>query len=280
MNAEEILQTIKALVRDQDQVGLSDHQIVAGFQEANGIAPDGVIGQVTARVVERPRFCAVEDKLRAKGSRARWDHTLWDGKQWRGTPTNMLLTYHVAGMLTNLSQTQTESAFAEALGYWTSVCAVVFVPTADPSKANLLCKVGRIDGASSTLAWCELPEGRDTPQTQLNALFDSGEPWVSSADPPANRIDAVRVICHEIGHGLGLDHGPEGNLLAPYYDPHIRAPQAWDISEAQLRYGPPVPVTPTTPPPVPPANPNTKATVTVRFPNGQTYQGEIENANA
>lgn len=278
MNAEEILQAIKAIVRDQDQVGLSDHQIVAGFQEANGIRPDGIIGQVTARVVERPRFCAVEDKLRAKGSRARWDHTNWDGKQWRdGKPSNMQLTYCVVGTLPNLSQTQTDAAFAEAFNYWTSVCAVVFVRTQDPARANLLCKVGKIDGASSTLAWCELPEGKDTPNTQLNSLFDSGEPWVVSADPPANRIDAVRVICHEMGHGLGLDHGPEGNLLAPYYDPHVRTPQAWDIAEVQLRYGPPVPVGS---PSAPPANPNVTWTIEMRSSDGQVLSGKLENANA
>lgn len=273
MNAQETLEKIKALFEPSDIATLSDHEVIESYQAKYGLEVDGRLGPVTAREVERPRFCKTPDRLMAKGVRARWDHTNWTGTGWKnGTPSNMELTYCVAAALPGMSVQQTHAAFAEALGYWTAVCAVVFTRTDNP-LANLYCQVGAIDGPSSTLAWCELPAGKDTPQTVLRAMFDSGEPWVNSADPPNARIDAVRVIAHELGHGLGLDHGPDGNLLAPYYDRTIRKPQAWDIDEVRLRYGPPVPVNS---PSQPPGNPDAKAVVTVLLPNGVKYAGELE----
>lgn len=276
MNYQETYDKLYTLVHPIDREGKTEQEVIEVFQEQNGLEVDGQLGQVTARTVERPRFCAMVLPLQAKGTRARWDHTRWNGKAWVGEPANMQLTYHVVSELTGLTRQQTDAAFAEALKYWTDVCAVVFTPIQDAKTANVLIKVDRIDGESSTLAWAELPAGPDTPKTQLDSMYDSGEPWVDSADPPNGRIDAVRVICHEFGHILGLDHGPDGNLLAPYYDRSIRRPQAWDISEVQVRYGQPVPVTPTTPT-VPPAGPPQQVRATVYIPGLGQYDGELKS---
>jgi hypothetical protein len=48
---------------------------------------------------------------------------------------------------------------------------------------------------------------------------------------------AVSVICHELGHALGLPHLNAGNLMAPYYDPDVTAPQKGDIEEIVKLYG-------------------------------------------
>lgn len=269
------IEYIRSLLDPRYRDGLTDEEVIETFQRARGINPDGKLGQVTMREAERPRMCAVPDRIAMSAKdKCRWDHSAL------GKGVNMELRYHVVGSLPSLSKAQTDDAFAEALSYWTAVCAIVFTPVDEPTKANLLCKVGKIDGPSSTLAWCELPCGKDSTSTQLNSLFDSGEPWVISADPPSARIDAVRVICHEMGHGIGLDHGPDGNLLAPYYDKTIRKPQSWDIAEAQLRYGKPVPIVGHPSTPVPPLNPNLQATCTVRFTDGSTYYGELQNSKS
>jgi hypothetical protein len=270
MNAIDVL---RGLVSDR-LAGLSEADLIAEFQRINGLAVDGDLGPVTERKIMEPRFCGVKDN--ASATRARWDHTQWDGKQWKGTPTNMLLKYHVADLIPGWSVQQTNDAFATALGSLSAVCAVEFVRLDSPQGANLLYKVGNIDGPSSTLAWCELPYGPDTPAKTLNSLIDNSEPWVNSADPSNGRLDIVRVLAHESGHGLGLEHGPDGALLAPYYNAQVRTPQAWDTQELQIRYGPHVAVTPTTPPSVPPSNPNAKAIIDIRLPNGVHYNGELE----
>lgn len=272
------IEVLRGLVGEK-LAGLNEADLIAEFQRINGLNVDGDLGPVTERKILQPRFCGVKDNVSA--TRARWDHTNWDGAKWKnGVPSNMLLKYHVAAAIPTWSMQQTYDAFASALGSLSAVCAVEFVRLDTPSGANLLYKVGPIDGPSSTLAWCELPVGKDTPATQLNSLIDNGEPWINSADPPNGRLDIVRVLAHESGHGLGLEHGPEGCLLAPYYDAHVRVPQAWDITELQLRYGPHVVATPTTPPASPPANPNTKCVVDIRLPDGAHFQGELESTKA
>jgi len=212
-------------------------------------------------------------KDNASATRARWDHTLWDGKAWKGTPANMQLNYYVADALPGFSMQATQEAFAMALQSLSAVCAINFVRLDNPTGANLLYKIGKIDQAGSTLAWCELPYGKDTPATTLNSLVDKDEPWVNSASPPNSKLDIVRVIAHETGHGVGLEHGPEGALLAPYYDRQIRYPQAWDIQEMQIRYGPRVVEEPGTPEPVPPGDAD--ALVTIVIPDSRTYQGAV-----
>lgn len=265
------LETLRTLV-DERIRDLPEKELVELFQKMNGLHVDGDLGPVTVRKIEQPRFCGVLD--RASAVRARWDHTGWDGKAWKGQPFNMKLNYHVAAPIPGWSMLQTHEAFAQALESLSKVCAVVFLRVDTPANANLLYKVGPIDKASNTLAWCELPYGKDTPGTTLNSLIDNAEPWINSADPPNGRLDLVRVLAHETGHGLGLEHGPEGALLAPYYDRAIREPQAWDIQELQIRYGPHVVETPTTPPPQPPSN--AKAKVDILLPSGIRYAGELD----
>ncbi|HTM53835.1 MAG TPA: matrixin family metalloprotease [Pirellulales bacterium] len=264
-----ILNAIKELVHQADQAGRSDEEIVAGFQSTHGLVADGVIGPVTARVAERPRMCGVVDRI--SGTMARWDFTAWDGTRWIGDPANIVLRYFITAAVPGWSMEQTKTALATALTLLTADCAVDFVAAAQANDANILYNIGAIDGPSSTLAWCELPYGPQTKTSQLKSLTDSSEPWVNSADPPNGRLDVVRVWCHESGHGLGLEHGPEGCLMAPYYDPTIRSPQAWDKDQLKTRYGPRVPGA--VPIPVPTTG---KVIVDALDPSGTRWHGELE----
>lgn len=244
-------------------------ELIAEYQEIHGLKVDGNIGPVVERKILQPRFCAVKDRLSA--TKCRWDHTQWDGSKWKtGKPVAMLLLYHVADVFPGMSPSETKATMADVMASFPRVCAVDPVWTDDASKANLLTKVGKIDGPSSTLAWAELPCGPDTPQTQLNSLVDKDEPFVRSADPPNGRLDIDRILRHEMAHHFGLDHLPEGNLLAPYYDQKIRDFQDGDIQELTRRYGPPVPVGA---PSVPPGNPNANAIITI---GGVKYTGELK----
>jgi hypothetical protein len=253
------------LLGTETPTGFEYNEAIAKFQAIHGLKIDRNAGPITQREMGRQRFCAVPDRIALDAaSRCRWDHTQWNGSGWKeNKPATLILRYHVSSPLPGFSQEQTDAAFALALSYWAEVCAVKFERNAN--APNLLFNIGKIDRASGTLAWQELPCGNDSPNSTFQGLYDSAEPWVISETPAPSKIDAVRVICHETGHGLGLDHGPEGALLAPYYDRTIRKPQKWDIAEAQFRYGPPVEG------PSVPAGKN-QCVVTI---DGKKYTGEL-----
>jgi hypothetical protein len=74
-------------------------------------------------------------------------------------------------------------------------------------------------------------------QSRLRMRIDTAEAWVISDNPPNNRVDLLRVLIHELGHGLGIPHIGTGNLMAPIYSSRISRPQSGDISEGVSRYG-------------------------------------------
>lgn len=162
------------------------------------------------------------------------------------------LTWSVADPLPGLSDDAWQEAFRLALSYWSAVCWLDFEYTPNARTAHILATAGRIDGPSGTLAWSELPCGNPR---QLTQKYDTGEQrWVVSESPRGGELDIVRVVCHEVGHALGMQHIGAGNLLAPTYSASIRRPQPGDVAEMVRRYGRRPAAVPT-PVPVPPPNP-------------------------
>lgn len=254
--------------RDVNTMQAAD--LVELFQEVNGLHVDGLMGPTTARYIERPRFCGVKDRLVLDASqKCRWDHTTWDGKQFRGQPAAMPLGVHLTGTLPGLTTAQTNECVDFACNCWNAVCAVNMVRVGSAGQANLVLDVERIDGPAGTLAWQELPCGQDSPSTKRTGRYDAGESGTFAENPAQGKVDWGRIMAHELGHGIGLDHLAEGCLLAPYYDRSIRVPQEGDIKEARLRYGPPVTVVPT-------PTPGPKATCEVLLLDGTKYHGTLE----
>ena len=227
---------------------------VTDYQSFQGLTPDGIVGPVTERLLSERRFCSVPDSVRRRGNICKWPQTK--------------ITWNTTGAFRGIAETV--DVFAWALSQWARVCGIEPQYSSNSRTANLIFNHGRIDGPSGTLAWQELPCGVSM-TSSLKGLYDNAEPFVFSANPPPGKIDAGAVAAHEAGHGIGLDHFPQGspNLLAPIYTPRIRIPQSGDIAEAVRRYGPPATIPEPEPEPDPPLPEPEPGYLIIKIPGAQ-----------
>lgn len=169
--------------------------------------------------------------------------------QW---PQGRLVTWALGAFrLPGLTVSDCEAATQEALERWSRVSGFRH-QKASGRTADITINTGAIDGQSGTLAWMELPPGEGATRP-LKGLVDTSEDWVISDNPPSHKIDLIRVLCHELGHALGISHIEAGNLMAPTYSSAISRPQFGDITQVRARYGLPVEPKPNPNPPTDPS---------------------------
>lgn len=192
---------------------------VCAYQKFNGINECGCVNEVTAHRIKKRRCGLPDFNLTDPSSVCKW-------------PMKKI-TYHHDIALPGLSDEQIAQAYDIAFSQWAAVCDLEPTRVDAPNKANIYARSGsgkkhQLDGSGGTLAWSELPCGvHET--IQLDQMFDEAEDWSFNM--------AIAVICHELGHALGLPHLSWGNLMAPYYDPNVTAPQAGDVEEIVKLYG-------------------------------------------
>lgn len=192
---------------------------IKAYQSFNNLEATGTVEPKTAHKIAHPR-CGLPDFNLTMGGK----ECIWPMKQ---------ITYYQSINLPGLTKEQVAEAYAIAFSQWAEVCDIEPVLANSHRTANIYAKsgVGRahgLDDRGGTLAWSELPCGVSE-NIQLDQMYDEAEAWSFNM--------AVAVMCHELGHALGLPHLTGGNLMAPYYDPNVTAPQAGDIKEIVKLYG-------------------------------------------
>lgn len=228
-------------------------------------------------VSDEPVFvCGVTDAELARATNA-----MWRTKD---------LTYAIIGFLPAFTQAEYRSIVRSVFNDWEAVCGIR-ADESQSTQANIIISAGRgrrvnFDGPSGVLAWCELPVGSNPRQVRL--MMDLDETWVEQG----NGIHVPNVLCHELGHGLGLDHITSAKaLMNPTYDRNVPKPLSPDIAQVVSRYGSPRPRTvpqPTpTPEPLPPSTPPTpvpqtpttpgRTPITLTVGNQMLYRGYLED---
>lgn len=145
-------------------------------------------------------------------------------------------TSHRLSGLNPLSAEREHQLWLAADAAWNAVCGIRLKHIDDMNTANIYANPGAT--GAGVLAWSYLPNNSG-PEDQMQQLYNRATNW-------SERL-LLQVMIHEKGHAIGLDHGPAGSLMQPTAGGDITAPQAWDIAQAQLRYGKPGPLPPSPP---------------------------------
>jgi predicted Zn-dependent protease len=199
------------------------------FQGFHKLKTTGTLNAETAEKLMAPR-CGMPDRVKAEG---RWG--IKELRYWQNIRFSFLDSKVVA------------DAYDKAWAQWVAVCGMHATLSPAPTGSNVVATSGHIDEQYQVLAWSEMPPGSATAGVVLRQMYDDAEKEYAS-----NLDMLVAVMCHEIGHALGLDHSTNPrDLMAPYITDIVR-PQPGDVQRIQALYGPPV----ATPAPSPDPGPN------------------------
>lgn len=186
--------------------------------------------------------------------------------------SNQRPTFYVQDSPPHIQRDQLVAACIDAFGRWSNVCDVIFVPTNDSSAAQFLIFTHQFDGPSGILADCEFPSPG---LRQQSMRIDPTERWQISDNPASGYLDLLAVLCHEMGHGIGLAHfpsGPPAELMEPIYTPSVVRPMQTEAAYAAKLYGLPQTKIPPTPPASPPLGDSLGLELIITGPKGEKYK--------
>lgn len=154
-------------------------------------------------------------------------------------PRDATIRYRLAlPGLPGVSRDALRTVFRAACDWWEAECGLWFDEV--DSRENFVV-TSMTQQPGGVLADCTLPY-----QFPVRMRLDASEPWAIGEPIPNNRVGLLPVLAHEIGHGLGLDHGGD-SLMRPVYDPRMTIGD-WERQIVRQAYGPPRPrSTPTNP---------------------------------
>lgn len=158
-----------------------------------------------------------------------------------GWPTKRL-TWDVHRVPTGLEPEYFRQDVETALDRWSAVCGIEFAE-AGSAAPNLLFTTERLGGPLGTLGIAQMPYLAMSAAAMLKISLDKSERWTHGDAWTRDGVPVAPVLCHEIGHAIGLPHAPAvapPDLMDPSLQEGIVRPQTdWDIATAQQLYGPP-----------------------------------------
>jgi hypothetical protein len=153
---------------------------------------------------------------------------LWDGRP--RLPRRV--RYYQAIRARDLPPAAVADLYRSAWRAWARACGIEPTEVRSAKEADVAAFSAPIDGPFGELAYSILPI-RPNPGPYLQ-VYDASERW-------PDRLALKATMLHEIGHSLGLDHGPPGSIMAPTADLRGRSIGPDDVAPAVARYGGPRP---------------------------------------
>jgi hypothetical protein len=145
-----------------------------------------------------------------------------------------------------------EQETAAAFAVWSAQAPLAFRRIDDPGQADILigAQLGSRGIAFTNVADLSGPVGGTANLLQATICLDPAERWEIQGDGDPETYVVRRVLAHEIGHAIGLDHyGRRGGIMGFGYDDEPIGPadarlSPLDIAAVTFLYGGRAPVQP------------------------------------
>lgn len=214
---------------------------IAEYQRHWGQPVTGDLTKETTSHLERVRFCDRGDRdwLTSKPLIApmpKWQKTIRSARKaalcrWQ-SPN---VSFFVANAPNGYTRSQAIEIAQNSFDTWSSASKVQAGLAPSMNTANIVITFGKVDGVNGVLAYSELPCSAGTDGI-VSQVYDKAESWVLTINPSVDDVSLQLVMTHELGHALGIDHGPVGNIMAPFYDPTVTSLGKWDKNQIRSRY--------------------------------------------